>query len=126
MLNRAQLIGFVPVRSLDQARAFYVGTLGLRPVEESPFALVVEANGTTVRLTPVTDLEPQPFTILGWSVEDIDATVDALTSAGVTFRHYEGMGQDERGIWPSPSGDRVAWFADPDDNTLSLTAFAAR
>jgi hypothetical protein len=30
------------------------------------------------------------------------------------------MAQDEDGIWTAPSGSRVAWFADPDGNTLSL------
>jgi hypothetical protein len=51
--------------------------------------------------------------------------IDALSARGVTFTHYEGMGQDERGIWTTPGGDQVAWFTDPDGNTLSLTTFAA-
>jgi hypothetical protein len=33
------------------------------------------------------------------------------------------MDQDENVIWTTPGGDKVAWFADPDDNTLSLTQF---
>jgi hypothetical protein len=37
---------------------------------------------------------------------------------------YEGMGQDERGVWSTPGGDQVAWFLDPDGNTLSLTTAA--
>ena len=45
---------------------------------------------------------------------------------GVRFTRYDGMGQDEAGIWTTPSGDRVAWFTDPDGNTLSLTTLAAR
>jgi hypothetical protein len=31
------------------------------------------------------------------------------------------MDQDARGIWTSPAGAKVAWFKDPDGNTLSLT-----
>jgi hypothetical protein len=31
------------------------------------------------------------------------------------------MPQDELGIWSAPSSARVAWFTDPDGNTLSLT-----
>jgi catechol 2,3-dioxygenase-like lactoylglutathione lyase family enzyme len=119
-------VGFVAVRDLASARRFYVESLGLACVEETPFALVVEANGTQVRLTPVPDLEVQPFTVAGWVVPDLEAAVDALVAAGVAFRHFSEMEQDERGIWTAPSGDRVAWFSDPDGNTLSLTSGAHR
>lgn len=38
------------------------------------------------------------------------------------FKTYEGFGQDADGIWSSPDGGaKVAWFADPDGNLLSLT-----
>ena len=117
-------MGFVPVRDLGVARTFYEGTLGLAVTTASPFAVVVDAGGTSLRLTEVPDLEPQPFTIAGWEVTDITATVDLLAARGVAFRRYEGMGQDERGIWTTPGGDRVAWFNDTDGNTLSLTMFA--
>jgi hypothetical protein len=63
-------------------------------------------------------------TVLGWEVPDIVATVRTLKSKGVTFNVYEGFGQDELGIWTSPrSGNRVAWFLDPDGYNLSLTQF---
>ncbi|PYQ93394.1 MAG: glyoxalase, partial [Acidobacteria bacterium] len=29
----------------------------------------------------------------------------------------------EHGIWKSPGGARIAWFKDPDGNTLSVTQF---
>jgi hypothetical protein len=53
-------------------------------------------------------------------VPDIVAATDQLP---VDFIHYDGMDQDERGTWTSPSGARVAWFRDPDGNLLSLTQF---
>jgi predicted enzyme related to lactoylglutathione lyase len=93
-------------------------------VGNSPFALVVDANGTMVRITPVPDLRPQPFTIAGWEVADIEATITDLVARGVSFNRYEGMDQGASGIWLSPNGDLVAWFVDPDGNTLSLTQFA--
>jgi predicted enzyme related to lactoylglutathione lyase len=31
------------------------------------------------------------------------------------------MGQDKQGIWQSPGGARIAWFKDPDGNTLSIS-----
>jgi len=34
---------------------------------------------------------------------------------------FDGFGQDELGIWTAPRGDKVAWFKDPDGNTLSVS-----
>jgi catechol 2,3-dioxygenase-like lactoylglutathione lyase family enzyme len=121
VLGDAELVAFVPVRDAVAARAFYASTLGLRVLEDGPFALVLDAHGTTLRVTPVAELRPQPFTVVGWRVGDLDATVAHLTARGVRFHRYDGMDQDAAGIWQSPGGDRVAWFADPDGNTLSLT-----
>lgn len=126
MLSRASFVGFVPVRDPSVARAFYEGTLGIHVVEENPAALVLDAGGTMLRVTPVPEFTVQPFTIAGWQVSDIDATVRALAERGVEFSRHDGMGQDELGIWTAPSGDRVAWFKDPDGNTLSLTEFASQ
>jgi catechol 2,3-dioxygenase-like lactoylglutathione lyase family enzyme len=126
MLADARLVAFVPVTDVAAARAFYQGTLGLSVLEETPFALVLAANGTMVRVTPVPELRPQPFTIVGWQVDDLAATVDELTARGVPFHRYDGMDQSATGIWTTPSGDLVAWFADPDGNTLSLTQFRDR
>jgi catechol 2,3-dioxygenase-like lactoylglutathione lyase family enzyme len=124
VLADAPFIGFIPVRDLVSARAFYEGTLGLRVVADTPFALVLDAAGTMLRVTPVPGLEARPFTVAGWNVADIDAAVRALADRGVRFTRYEGMTQDDLGIWTTPGGDRVAWFTDPDGNTLSLATFA--
>ena len=43
-----------------------------------------------------------------------------LGRRGVVFERYEGIGQNERGVWRSPSGALVAWFRDPDGNILAL------
>jgi catechol 2,3-dioxygenase-like lactoylglutathione lyase family enzyme len=116
-----EFVGFIPVTDLDQARAFYVNTLGLEEKETSPFALVVGSGACTIRLTAVDGLRAQPFTIAGWLVEKIDAEVDRLAAAGVEFKRFDGMDQDGRGVWQSPGGSRVAWFSDPDGNVLSVT-----
>jgi len=31
------------------------------------------------------------------------------------------MSQDAQGVWLAPGGARIAWFKDPDGNTLSIT-----
>jgi catechol 2,3-dioxygenase-like lactoylglutathione lyase family enzyme len=125
MLERSPLIGFVGVSDLDRARQFYGETLGLPISDESPFALVANANGTMLRLTAVEKPVAAPYTILGWDVVNIAAMVDQLTARGVLFTRYEGMGQDERGVWTASGGAKVAWFLDPDGNTLSLSEFEA-
>jgi catechol 2,3-dioxygenase-like lactoylglutathione lyase family enzyme len=117
-------IAFIPVRDLTAARHFYGEVLGLAVLEESPFDVVVDAMGTMLRLTKVEDLLIQPFTIAGWQVPDMRVAIDSLTRVGVTFTRYDGMDQDDRGVWTTPGGDEVAWFTDPDGNTLSLTRFA--
>ena len=58
------------------------------------------------------------------TVSDIRAAVAGLRAKGITFKVYEGFGQDADGIWSPPGGGaQVAWFADPDGNVLSLTQF---
>ena len=125
-LDDARLIAFVPTTDLPRARAFYAETLGLRVIDESPYACVFDANGTMLRLTPVRKLSKVRYTVLGWGVVDIAETVATLTAAGVAFVSYRGMDVDEAGVWTAPGGDRVAWFEDPDGNLLSVTQFLAR
>jgi catechol 2,3-dioxygenase-like lactoylglutathione lyase family enzyme len=125
ILGENNVIAFAPVTDLVKARDFYENVLGLRLVEdEKPFALVFDANGTMLRVTPVGEHHPAPFTVLGWEVESIERTVEQLTAAGVEFLRYPGMNDaDPLGIWTAPGGARVAWFHDPDKNVLSLTQF---
>lgn len=121
MLESAGLIAFVAVKDLDRAREFYEGILGLRLVREDGFALAFDAQGTVLRVTQVDQVEVAPYTVLGWTCDDIAIAVAGLAGHGVSTERFESMGQDTLGIWTSPSGDLVAWFKDPDGNTLSLT-----
>jgi catechol 2,3-dioxygenase-like lactoylglutathione lyase family enzyme len=123
MLQSSDLIAFVPTTDLGRARAFYEGVLGLPVTEQTDFACVFGSGGTMLRVTAVPAVARPGYTVLGWRVTDITATVRDLTAKGVTFLRFDGMNQDEDGIWTTPGGDRVAWFADPDGNTLSLTQF---
>lgn len=123
MLNQAKLVAFIPTIDFGKARSFYEGVLGLRVVSEDPFALVFDANGTMLRVTNVQNFKPQPFTIAGWDIPEIESAVRGLSERGVRFEQYGMPGQDQRGIWNSPSGARIAWFKDPDGNVLSLTQF---
>ena len=124
MLSLAKLMAFVPTKDAKKARRFYEGVLGLRFVSEDQFALVLDANGIMVCVAVVAEFKPQQFTILGWEVSDIRGEVARLQGQGIHFEQYGMKGQDEQGIWPSPSGAKVAWFKDPEGNVLSLTQFS--
>jgi catechol 2,3-dioxygenase-like lactoylglutathione lyase family enzyme len=117
------IIAFVATRDPDRARTFYRDTLGLTLVSEDPFALVFDTPGVMLRVTTVPHVAAAAYTVLGWRVPDIVTASDDLRNAGVTFERYAGMRQDKRGVWKSPSGALVAWFKDPDGNTLSITQF---
>lgn len=121
MLARAELVAFVPVADLGRARAFYETVLGLPCVDASGFACVFDCAGTTLRATLVQGFRPAGYTVLGWAVPELRAAAQALTDHGVTMERYDGVEQDDQGIWTTPGGDLVVWFKDPDGNTLSLT-----
>lgn len=123
MLNTSEIISFVATRDPARARVFYEKALGLLFVSDGPFALVFDANGTMLQVQKVEELSPARHTVLGWQVSDIRAEIEELKREGVIFEQYEGLLQDEQGVWESPSGAKVAWFKDPDGNTLSLTQF---
>jgi catechol 2,3-dioxygenase-like lactoylglutathione lyase family enzyme len=121
VLKDAPPIAFVATTDAARARAFYEGTLGLTLIGDERFALVFDLAGTMLRIAKVEALTPQPFAVLGWRVADAAAAVRALTARNVPFERYQGLEQDELGIWRAPSGGRIAWFRDPDGNVLSIT-----
>src|SRR6185437_5428456 len=113
-LGKYNIIGFVSIVDVARARDFYRDILGVRlMLEGPPFALVFDANGIMLRLGMAKELAPDHGTVLGWQGPETTATVKSLGQAGVRFERYEGMNQDELGIWRAPSGARVAWFKDP-------------
>ena len=122
--SSAKAMTFIVTRDRERSKAFYRDVLGFELSHEDPFAAVFDLNGTALRISTVPDFEAQAHTVLGWEVPDIVACVKALTSKGVRFTVYEGMGQDALGIWTPPGGStKVAWFLDPDGNNLSITQF---
>jgi catechol 2,3-dioxygenase-like lactoylglutathione lyase family enzyme len=122
-LSQYNIIGFLTIVDVARAKEFYRDTLGLRLLsEEPPFALVFEANGIMLRLGMGKEVPPFRGTVLGWEVPDVAAAVRDLERAGVQFERYPQLPQDELGVWSAPGGAQVAWFKDPDGNTLSLSS----
>ena len=126
MLGSTNIVAFVPTQDSEKARAFYEGVLGLRFVKDDGFAMVLDANGIMVRVAKVPPpFTPAQFTILGWQVTDIERLVKGLQKNGVHFERFGFFEQDELGIWTAPTGDKVAWFKDPDGNILSVSQHVA-
>ena len=119
MLGSIDIVAFVPTKDAVKARAFYEGVLGLRFVKDDGFALVLDANGIMIRVAKA-QFTPAPFTILGWQVTEIEKIASQLQEKGVQFERFGFFEQDGLGIWP-PTGDKVAWFKDPDGNILSVS-----
>jgi catechol 2,3-dioxygenase-like lactoylglutathione lyase family enzyme len=117
-------VAFIATSQPERALGFYRDTLGLRLLEDTPFAIVFDAFGTVLRVQKVASVEPRPYTSFGLEVPDIEAAVDALGATGVTPMRYPQLEQDALGIWTAPSGARVFWFHDPDENLLSLSEAA--
>ena len=118
MLADAKLIAFAATADACRARDFYCGLLGLTEIEESEFALVLDANGVELRLQKVAQVVSPAYTSLGWQVASIGEVLRGLRDKGVVAQRYDFLDQDEDGIWQSPSGAAIAWFRDPDGNLL--------
>jgi len=123
MLESSDIVAFAAATDLHRARAFYEQVLGLTVAEHNDIACVLDTNGTMLRVTAVPEVCRAGYTVLGWRVTDITATVRDLAARGVVFLRYDGMNQDSDSVWTTPGGDKVAWFTDPDGNVLSLTQF---
>ena len=121
MLNRYDVMGFIPSVDPAKAKTFYIDVLGLTLVGESPAFVEVDANGTHIQIVATPGMKPQGMTILGWRVPDIEAAANEMIAKGIAFERYGFFEQDALGIWTAPSGTRVAWFLDPDGNTLSIS-----
>src|SRR5258708_12612749 len=121
MLASSKVIGFVPTKDSVKARDFYEGKLRFQFVSDDPFALVMKAGETMIRIAKAQDFTPAKYTVLGWEVSNIEEMVGWLQNRGVAFEKYPCLNDKQLGIWTAPGGDKVAWFKDPAGNVLSVS-----
>lgn len=114
-------VSFIATANAEESRHFYESVLGLELLSDESYALVFSLGAIRLRVQKVETVPEVKHTVLGWNVVDIHKCVEELSDEGVQFEVYEHLSQDELGIWVSPSGASIAWFRDPDGNTLSLT-----
>lgn len=82
MLSGSSVVAFVATAAPERAREFYEGVLGLWLVEATPIALVFESGGTTLRVGVVPEVQPAPYTFLGWHCVAFDDEVESLLGVG--------------------------------------------
>lgn len=112
---------FLATSNQEESKIFYENKIGLNFVSSDPYALVFNIGKIELRIQVVNSVVSTPYTTLGWSVNNLEKTIEKLNSKGVKFESYENLEQDKHNIWHSPSGAKIAWFKDPDNNILSLT-----
>jgi catechol 2,3-dioxygenase-like lactoylglutathione lyase family enzyme len=121
MFEHTKAFSTFSVDDIPRAKEFYGQTLGLRVTDQDGLLTLHVAGNRDIVVYPKADHTPASFTILNFPVDDVEATVDALTERGVVFERYEGSDNetDEKGILRG-RGPLIAWFKDPAGNVLSV------
>jgi len=120
MLKESRAFSGFSVGDIARAREFYSKTLGLEVSEADGHLSLHLAGGAKVLIYPKPNHVPATFTVLNFSVADVEKAVDTLTRAGVRFERYEGdLKTDDKGIFRG-RGPVIAWFKDPAGNILSV------
>jgi catechol 2,3-dioxygenase-like lactoylglutathione lyase family enzyme len=119
----------IAVSDIQRAVAFYEGKLGLRALRSGPSAHIADGSrvyasggGAALNVYQSTTAGKSSATLATWYVDDLDAIVDELVSAGVEITRYDQIDHDAKGITARAGGGRIAWFQDPDGNTFALEA----
>lgn len=122
ILQSGTPVAFLYVTDRERALKFYRESLGLELQSSDDFGDFIDLGRGLARMTVMPDFAATPHPVLGWNVDDINATVKALRDRGIEFTIHEGMGQDALGIWTSPDGrSKVAFFSDSEGNVLTLS-----
>jgi catechol 2,3-dioxygenase-like lactoylglutathione lyase family enzyme len=121
-LKDSRIFSTFAVRDTDLAKRFYGESLGLDVRDgEMPGLFEIHQGDQAVVVYPKPDHKPAEFTVLNFVVDDVERTVDELTSSGVKFERYDldQMKTDAKGIVRGQGPD-IAWFKDPFGNILSI------
>ncbi|MFN7160807.1 MAG: VOC family protein [Candidatus Gracilibacteria bacterium] len=125
MFKNAHTFSSFSTDNIEKAKEFYGDILGLEIKEDKEMGLlgIHLKNGGEIMIYPKNDHTPATFTVLNFNVDDIEKSVDELTSKGVKFEQYhqEGLTTNEKGISRSEYGPTaVAWFKDNAGNIISV------
>jgi catechol 2,3-dioxygenase-like lactoylglutathione lyase family enzyme len=120
MITAAMVVATIPVTDLVRAKEFYGDTLGLTFLWENPASIRFRCGAvseiSTFKRGPVTT----EHTLAHFEVDDIEAVVKGLGAKGVQFLDYTEGPLVTTGHIAQLGPARVAWFRDPDGNTLGV------
>jgi hypothetical protein len=109
-------------KNLEAEKMFFADTLGIDVKDQNGMLYLNFNGGKKVLIYPKPDHTPASFTILNFPVNNIEKTIDELTSRGVKLLRYDklpGMKPDEKLIYRG-EGPPIAWFKDPSGNICSV------
>lgn len=123
MLGRIDVTANLAVKNLAEARKFYEGTLGLKPVDgEGDEVIVFKSGNSKLNVYKSKYAGTNQATAVTWDVDDVDAEVQALKGKGIKFEHYNMPGMTLQGDVHVADGMKAAWFKDPDGNILNVVS----
>ncbi len=110
------------VKSLDKAKAFYEGVLGLKPVGPPMPGVQCYLAGRSVIVVYESQFAgTNKATTLTWALgAGFDRAMAELKAKGVVFEHYDMPGITLEGDVHVAGASKVAWFKDPDGNIINL------
>ncbi|MEO6200165.1 MAG: VOC family protein [Cryobacterium sp.] len=121
MLSDLEVIGVLPAKDLQRARAFYKDKLGLEPAEVRDDGLIYRMSQGSFLLYETPNAGSAKNTQLCWNTSDVEADVAELRGKGVVFEEYDFPGmKTEKGI-AVLDGVKGAWFLDSEGNILCLS-----
>lgn len=127
-LGDSKVTATVAVSDLGRAREFYEDKLGLAASGGDEAAQVVTygcGEGSELIVYASEHAGKATATVATWEVSGLEQLVDELTARGVEFERYdEPLKTDEKGILRSEGMGAVAWFKDPDGNTIAIGEFS--
>ncbi len=123
MLSNRDAVANLAVKNVQAAKKFYEGTLGLKQVDAEGSELIVFKSGnTTLNVYESKEAGTNKATAVTWAVDDVESEVNALKAKGVKFEHYDMPGLKRQGDVHIGGDMKVAWFKDPDGNTLNIVS----
>jgi len=121
MLSDSCVTTMLPVKDLDRARAFYEGSLGLKPSGLKPDGkFVYEVGGSILALFPKPEGTKADHTAISFQVADIEASIQELKRAGVVFEDYDFPGLKTTNHVCLLGAEKAAWFKDTEGNYLCI------
>lgn len=122
MLADSDVWAAIAVKDMAVAEKFYGETLGLKKGKSDPGGTVFMSGNSGIFVYPSQFAGTNQATYAGWSVSDVERTIEELKAKGISFEQYDDLPGVTREGDVHIMGDlKAAWFKDPDGNILNIT-----